>query len=53
MKSHFNDAKVLETNAPASQVTEATVVEKIEALSLYGMNIVAAVLIICSWSMDL
>jgi small conductance mechanosensitive channel len=47
MKSQFNDAKVLETNAPVSQVTELTVVEKmIEALSLYGMKIIAAVLII-------
>ena len=47
MKSQFNDAKVLETNAPVSQVTEPTVVEKmIEALSLYGMKIIAAVLII-------
>ena len=47
MKSQINDAKVLETNTPISQVTEPTVVEKmIEALSLYGMKIIAAVLIV-------
>ena len=47
MKSQFNDTKILETIAPVSQVTETTVVEKmIEALSLYGMKIIAAVIII-------
>jgi small conductance mechanosensitive channel len=47
MKSQFNDTKVLETIAPVSQATETTVVEKmIEALSLYGMKIISAVLII-------
>ncbi|MEE2988797.1 MAG: mechanosensitive ion channel domain-containing protein [Verrucomicrobiota bacterium] len=47
MKSQFNDIKALETIATVSQATETTVVEKlIEALSQYGMRIIAAVLII-------
>ena len=47
MKSQYSDTKVIETIAPVSQAAEPTVVEKmVEALSLYGMNIIAAVLII-------